>query len=239
MRWLLLLLLFSGCVCRTFPPHVHGPGGWREMIDESEASCLATTFGYEMSREKRLRFEDSKVFYSDDKIDAIRLIFSTQNIIDIPEGRPLIVDVCEEFIRRVNDTLGNDLGGEPFGADRLYVYIHLESYENRYIDQWYLTYIAQEAGTTTFYAGDIKWNEIDSWHSRTEPYSKSVQFVNCEREAREAYNASHPERLTDETNSRPLKRKEDIKYHKPEYMRPALTDDEAWPTYSNKQSLLR
>lgn len=193
MRWiasLLLMLVLAGCCCQR---SCSSRGFWEKRVLVEPLSKAMITYAVKLKNEKGLRFEDSNIFY-DEHVDVIRMVFSTQAIIELKEARELLVDVVENLIKIINEdplTASQFEFGE-MTSDNVELYISFESYFTEYVDQEYIAWISLFEGISRFYAGLIKYPYNDYWHARTEPYYKSVEFVTYQREAESAYEISYP-----------------------------------------------
>jgi len=166
---------------------------WERKADDQAISRVLITYANELRHELGLRFEDSTLYYKD-YVDGIRIIFSTQAIIELKEARELIVDIIEGLLDRINSDpfISSQFENGYASADQIELYVSFESYFNEYVDQEYIGWVSVIDGISRFYAGLIKYPYNDYWHARTELYQKSLQFVIFDREAESAYEAAHP-----------------------------------------------
>lgn len=185
---LILLSLVTSCV-----KEIPELGYWDQKVDVEPMSRTLIAYANELRHELGLRFEDSNIYY-DEFVKGVRIIFSTQAILELKETRELVVDVVEGLLKRMNadPVISSQFECGFMSADQVELYISFESYFNEYVDQEYIGWVSLIDGITRFYAGIIKDPYLDFWHARTEPYSKSLQFVTFEREAETAYEAAHP-----------------------------------------------
>lgn len=181
-------LVLTGCLQKF-----QGSGFWEKKVDVEPISRAIINYAVKLKHEKGLRFEDSQVFYGD-FVEGIRIIFSTQAILELKETRQLIVDVMEELLRIFNENpaIASQLECGEISANQIDLYISFESYFVEYVDQEYMAWAFVHDGITRFYSGTIKYPYNDYWHARTEPYYKSLEFVTFEREAESSYDVVFP-----------------------------------------------
>lgn len=171
-------------------------------INNEDVMRVVLEFANDLKHDKHLHLEDSRVFYGNygNYIDKIRLKFITQNILEMCEAREFLVDVAEGYLDRLNEdpVLGPLIAAYPIGPENLEIYICFESYHIRYVDKRYIVWTVLEDGMAYYYAGDLInefniWDrDAECWHHREEPYYKSVQIVNINREAERMYQERHP-----------------------------------------------
>ncbi|KAF3362621.1 hypothetical protein PHSC3_000860 [Chlamydiales bacterium STE3] len=186
-----LIVAFSSCCVFKIPMH----GFWEKKVDVEPISRVVMTYANKMRVEKSLRFEDSQVFYSD-RADVIRIIFSTQLILELKEARELVVDLVEGLLAELNkDSIVTSQFQEGIvRPENIELYISFESYFAEYIDQMYMSWVSMYEGVVRFYSAMLKDFRKDFWCDRAEPYYKSRQSVIYDREARASYDAANPPR---------------------------------------------
>lgn len=193
MIWILPLVIF--CVsCCTFPFCCDREGGlprgaygtFTQVIDATAFSEVIIPYAVELKYTERLRFEDSKVYY-DDFAERFRVIFSSQEILELCEARDLLVTVVEGLLERMNASAGvtGSFDHFPIVADDLELYFSFESYDIEYNDGTYIAWMSLHDGTVRYLSGLIKNPRIDFWNTRVEPYYKSLEFVQITRAAEE------------------------------------------------------
>lgn len=191
--------IIAGCIlfiqpscCKLRPRQVEG-GEWVQKIEDSAFCSIIIPYATELSHTKRLRFEDAKIYYTD-KVDSIRIIFSTQNILELCPARELMVDVVEGFLERLNSmpNVEDNFGHYPITADDLELYFSYESYFIEYVDPTYMAWMSLRDGVVRFYDGLLKDFHKDFWNSRVETYEKSYEFVTIQRAAEAEYLKEHP-----------------------------------------------
>lgn len=198
---LLLLLgaLFSSCSSAWFcepntcPPLVR-------KIDAEAITRAVVVYAATLKHDYRLSYEDGKCYYSD-CTEKIRLVFSSQDIIEICEARELITDVVEGLLETLNSdaTIRGDLCGQHFTANDVEIYINFESWFCEYIDPFYVGWIELEGGLVTYYMDDVKQWYYNRWHARIEPYAKALEIARAQRLASELYSDD----TTSKTTSKP------------------------------------
>lgn len=198
MRWLLVLAVFLSACCSS-KAYKHRcdrlNAEWVQKIDSTAFSEVIIPYAMELARTSRLRYEDGKVYYNDN-VQRVRLIFSTQNILELCEARELMVDVVEGFLTRLNGdpSIGVNFDHYPITAEDLEIYFSYESYYIEYIDPTYLAWMSLHDGTARYYTGLLKDFRKDFWFARVEPYAKTLEYVRIQRQAEEQYMMQHPPR---------------------------------------------
>lgn len=185
MKRLLLLLavLLTGCCCPGYYVKVIDPT-WVRKIDSEELTRTVIRYTTKLNREKGLTLEDSRAYYTE-CTEKIRLVFSSQKCPEIPESRELLVDVVEGFLNALNNnpSIRADLCVAPFRVEDLEIYIQFESYFSEYVDPFYVGRIELDDGLAVYYMATQKEWYYDRWHSRIEPYSKTLEIARAQREA--------------------------------------------------------
>lgn len=192
MIWFLpLLVLITSCCC--FPRSLHeeaqaeGYVTFTQVVDTLAFSEVIIPYATELKYSHRLRFEDSKIYY-DEFARRFRVIFSSQLILELCEARDLMVTVVEGLLERMNASSGvtGSFDHFPIVAEDLELYFSFESYYIEYNDTSYIAWMSLHDGLVRYLDGLIKNPRIDFWHSRIEPYYKSLQFVQITRASEEA-----------------------------------------------------
>jgi hypothetical protein len=164
---------------------------WVKKIDAPEIVHAIQNYLAYLRHEKHLRLEDSSVYY-DDYINAIRMEFISQDIMEVREARMLLVDVVEGLLAELNKNpvLGPEFITYPLTPRQLEIYINFESYYGIYGDPYYVGWMKLEKDTSYFYAFDLKYPGLNVWDYRIEPYFKSREFVVYERESEQLFKQS-------------------------------------------------
>lgn len=211
MRWVIALLgtlIFTGCGCCG--KFFCGFGGKVETLHvdcpytldiQEEVSRAVIDYSTRMRYEKHIRFEDSTTYFhippppppyiaeppKPPVIDLIKVIYSSQAILELEEGRAFFVDVVEGLLQELNKSaaIKSRMENGSVSADDLEIYISFESFYMEYVDPTDVVWIVLKKGIVTMYMGSIKdvTRNKDFWDQRIEPYYKSKQFVMLEREA--------------------------------------------------------
>lgn len=185
MKYLLPLMIafFSGCCTGYFEAETMTPTMVRK-IDAEEISRTIIRFSTYLKRELGLSLEDSSCFYSD-CAERIRIVYSSQKIIEICEARAQLVEIVEGLLSELNSNsiIRADLCNGYFTADNLEIYINYESYFCEYVDPFYVGWVTLDDGLASYYMATQKQWYYDTWHSRIEPYYKSLEFVEAQKEA--------------------------------------------------------
>jgi hypothetical protein len=163
-------------------------GAWVKKIDAPEIVHVIQNYLAYLRHEKHLRLEDSSVYY-DDYINAIRMEFLCQDLMEIREARMLLVDVVEGLLAELNKNpvLAPEFITYPLTPRQLEIYISFESFYGLYNDPYYVGWMKLEKDTSYFYAFDLKYPGLNVWNHRIEPYFKSREFVVYERESEQLF----------------------------------------------------
>lgn len=217
-RYLLLILslacLFSGCnyclsnmlprdVCETLPWNSRGyPPSYLvdyELNDRfvyDRILCHVADMAVKFSHERRMKLENSTLQY-DGGIQSMRLDFSTMALLELEEGRELLVDITEDFLNRINSD-GAITALLPTGvlsSDDLEVQINFRCWLGKLVDFDYAGWITLKNGWAHYYAFDMRTNRLDWWQLRNETYYESYKIVQCTREAEAAWDKMELEKL--------------------------------------------
>jgi hypothetical protein len=200
-----LFLLFSLSSCYTQKSLYEG----RILcdVDTENLTQIVLDETAELWHNEKLWLEKSFIFYSGPE-SKIRLQFSSQRIMEVCEGRQLLVDMVENLLSRIQRSfIASNLNPNPLTANQLEIYIDFQSFFGEFVDPYYLGWIALEQGEAYYYAFNLKDPTIEGWDVRHEPYLKSRSIVKLEREAERNYQVKHPPRsssLQRERYSSPL-----------------------------------
>lgn len=191
MRWIfpILAAIFCSCCCRYDPydlPVIV------QKVDVGSFSEVIIPYATELGHTHRLRFEDSRVYY-DDFVERYRVIWSTQQILELCEARDLLVTVVEGLLERLNrnSQVIASFDHYPITADDLEIYFFYESYFVEYVDPTYMAFVSLHDGTVRYINGLIKNPRIDWWDIRTETYEESYRFATLHRASEKAYAEEH------------------------------------------------
>lgn len=165
-----------------------------QIVDYVPFSEVIIPFAYELQRTRRLRFEDSKIYFDEGGMRRFRVIFSTQLHLELCEARELMVTVVEGLLSRMNadPRILESFDHEPVTPLDLELYFSYESYMVEYVDPHYMAWMSLHDGLVRYYDGVLKNMRLDFWHSRIEPYFKSLEFVQISKGAREEFEREHP-----------------------------------------------
>lgn len=168
----MLLVLLGAC---TYPP-VERPTNVSPNIPAIEYAVIG--YGNEMERDAKLFLLDSRACFNVDGVLSICMRFRTQRLVDVCEGRDLIVQLVEGFLNRINTdgTIACALNPYPLTADRLQINIAFESFYVRYIDPLYMGRIMLQNGVVYYYSYDALDPDTVIWKQRVEPYEKALRF---------------------------------------------------------------
>jgi len=193
LRFLIVLLIpfvFTSCAFNWMGEgEADDAGGdWVKKIDAPEIVHVIQNYLAYLRHEKHLRLEDSSVYY-DDYINAVRMEFICQDLLEVREARMLLVDVVEGLLAELNKNpvLAPEFITYPMSPRQLEIYINFESYYGTFLDPYYVGWMKLEKDTSYFYAFDIKYDGRNVWDYRIEPYFKSREFVIYERESEQLF----------------------------------------------------
>lgn len=163
------------------------------VVPCEEVTAVVQDFAVELKYEKRLTLENAQTYFNGG-IHTIQISFRTQRLVDMCDGRELIVDIVEGLLAKLNQDiiLGPAFSDFPFTANNLEVYIDFESFYGEYVDPYYLWWIGLEDGDVLYETFSLKDNNKNCWSSRREAYSKSREIVVYQRQAEEKYRENHP-----------------------------------------------
>lgn len=177
---LFFFLLLSGC---AHPPPPT-PDDIVQGIPSVEYAMIS--YGNEVERDDQLFLLDSRACFTVDGIARIVMHFRTQRLVDLCEGRDLIVKLVEGFLKRMNSdsNVAGSLHPYPLTADRLKINIEFESFYGRFIDPLYMGRINLEKGIVFYYTHDSLDPDTVHWKQRVEPYDKALRFSRFRNEDR-------------------------------------------------------
>lgn len=169
-------------------------GGWFDQgrvvkqIDSTEVSRVIITYSEKLRFEKRLHLEDSVIYY-EDRINRIRLDYSSMDGLNLWEGRALLVDVVEEFLDRINGNglIYPHLSKTPMTASNLEIYITFPSFHNKYIEPQTIGLITLRKGIANYFATNAIDCDTDCWQRRSEYYFQSKNFTEFKRQGEALY----------------------------------------------------
>lgn len=191
MRFFVILLLLFSLSCCQLVHRIRSEDPIKK--DSDPFTDVVLRYSTALKYEKNLNLEDSFVCYENGKAKSVRMDFISQDVISLCEARFLLVDLVEGFLKEINrtrDAVGESVKGH-FSPDDLEIYIHYECDYVGYVDTAYIGWIRLKDGISVFYAGDIDSYTQDFWHSRQEPYSKSLEIATVMRDSEAAYKATH------------------------------------------------
>jgi hypothetical protein len=195
MRYVLILIIltiapaaFFSCGEAIAPLESVGVGPWTKKIDSPEIVHTIQHYLAYLRHEKHLRLEDSGVYYND-YVNTVRMEFISQDVLEVREARFLLVDVVEGLLAELNKNpvLAPEFITYPLQPQQLEIYINFESFHGMYVDPYYVGFVKLEEGNAHYYAFNTKYNGLDTWNYRIEPYSKSLEFTVFEREAENVF----------------------------------------------------
>lgn len=188
---LFLFFLTSSC-CLPLRDLWFAEGQWVQKIDSNELVHVIQQYVAYLKHVKRLRLEDTKIYYID-SINTVRMEFLSQDVLEVGEARMLMVDLVEGLLAALNQDpiLGPQFINYPFTSRNLEIYVDFESFEGIYDDPYYVGFMKLEKDIATYYAFNLKYTGFDYgsqmygglnyWNYRTEPYPKSREIVVHER----------------------------------------------------------
>ena len=170
---------------KSFLPH----GPWDKkcsgIIEDEAITRIVLAYSRELKTKYKLKLHDAVTYYSDEVgMYKLRLDFTTMQIVELCEARFLLVDIVEGFLSRINNNilLRGDLSHRPFSPMNLEIHVTFESFYVLHVDPMYIGFIILEEGTSFFYNAELDDRLSEYWHKRIEPYHKTLQIVNIERQ---------------------------------------------------------
>lgn len=149
---------------------------------ENEAFTDAL-FPYVLSLEhsKGLRPEFIFICY-DFEVNKIRIILSSQQILEIKQARRWMVDIVEGLVDEVNSypTLVDSHGGLPYDPNDLEIYVNFESFYGVYCDPTFVGTMVLNNGVIHYSAFGVKNPKLDKWGCRIERYALAKQLIDLE-----------------------------------------------------------
>ncbi len=174
------LFLLAAPACTPKPaPTVRCRGYSPDAEDISE---IVIDYARDLQEKHRLYLYDSRVIF-DEKIQKIRIDFTSQASILLCEGREVLFDVVEGYLKRLDEhvTIRGKFN-RPLTARDLEIHITYQSYFNSYIDPEFLAYIIMDDGWSFFYSSELNESFTDKWMQKVEPYFKTHQFATFQRQ---------------------------------------------------------
>jgi len=164
------------------------PGGpWDEdcqgIIDNEEVTRIVLTYARELKDKHKLKLHDSRVYYKD-TMYKLRLDFTSMQITELCPVRHLLYDIVEGYLSRINRNgiLRGEVSNLPFTEMNLEIHIAFESFYVRFVDLMDIQWVTLEDGTSYFYNAEVGDRNTDYWHKHIEPYYKTRQIVEIEKE---------------------------------------------------------
>lgn len=175
---LLFVLLLGGC---AYPPPPQ-PYTTAQSIPAIEYAVIG--YGNEMERDEKLFLLDGRACFDTNGFLTIVLHFRSQLLVDVCDGRDLVVRLVEGFLRRINtdETLVCAMNPYPLTADRIKINIEFESFYARFIDPLYMGRIAVEHGIVYYFSYDALDRDTMYWKQRVETYDKALRFSHFRNE---------------------------------------------------------
>lgn len=190
MRYLLLLsllLLVTGCCGwrgsdKVYEEHFEKPT--EEQLEELNYPGLVDViFGYavELKYKKQMLLKQSCAVF-DSKLERVRLRFAVQHLLELQEGRKMLVELVEGLLDRINNHVGIHAchANRRFTADDLEIVIEFESFFSLFVDPTYMGRIDMRDGEVVFSDASIYNKSYDSWGCKREPYLLTRQLVAIE-----------------------------------------------------------
>ena len=176
------------------------------VVQKIDSCELCHTIQHRMPyirHELRLRLEDASIYYGE-SVNALRLEFISMDVMEVREARFLLVDLVEGLLAELNTnpTIAPEYLTYPLSPDSLEIFINFETFEGLYVDPYYVGCIHLMDGFVHFYAFNVKYDGLNKWQLREEPYAKSLEFTVYERESeklfKDAVDAEIPKKIAKE-----------------------------------------
>ncbi len=181
---LILILMVTSCVAKNKP--MKRCRGYNP--DTEEVSKIVIEYGRELEDTHNLFLYNSHCVF-DEKVRKIRIDFTSQASIELCEGRQVLVDTVEGYLKRFNEhsILRGKFNNRPIRPENLEIHITYQSFFNKFVDSEYLAYIIMENGTSFFYSSELNVPHTDVWMQKVEPYLKTKQFADIKAQAEVPY----------------------------------------------------
>jgi hypothetical protein len=192
MRWIFPLFIVLFCSCSYNCGYDCNLPVIIQKVDVNSFSEVIIPYATELGHTHRLRFEDSKVYY-DDFVQRFRVIWSTQQIVELCEARDLLVTVVEGLLERLNanSQVIASFDHYPITSDDLELYFFYSCNFVEFDDPTYMAFVSLHDGTVRYINGLIKDPRNDWWDARTETYDEAYRFATLTRASEKAYLDAH------------------------------------------------
>jgi hypothetical protein len=169
----------------NYEGHIHSIRNKETHPNTEELTRIVITFAAELRKDHNLFLEHSGVFF-DDNINRLVLWFSSQDSLELQEGREVLFDTVEGLLDIINEVgyMTGEFGDRPLTYEDLEVHIDFQSFYNIMVDPTFLGDIVLEDGRAYFYDAELKMRYADIWEYKSEPYCKTRQIVIFTREAK-------------------------------------------------------
>lgn len=136
------------------------------------------------NHERRMKLENSTLQF-DGCIQTMRLDFSTMALLELQEGREILVDITQDFLKRINSdsTIAKALCNGFLSAHDIEVQIDFRCWMGKLVDFNYVGWITLKRGWAHYYAFDMRTDTLDWWQLRNETYYESLKIVEYTRQA--------------------------------------------------------
>ncbi len=144
---------------------------------------------------RRMKLENSTLQY-DGCIKSMRLDFSTMALLELQECREVLVDITEDFLKRINSdsTIASALCGGYLSPGDLEIQIDFRCWLGKLVDLDYAGWVTLKDGWARYYAFDMRTDRLDWWQLRHEPYHESLKIVEYTRQAEAAWEKAEEEK---------------------------------------------
>jgi hypothetical protein len=190
---LMLMLSLTGCRKQSEELPAEDPWAdwkaagiyWESTVDVPAVERLVAFFAKDMYDLHRIELEDSCVLRDEKSIYRFNLSFSSQRLITLCEARLLLVDVVDEFIKRVNNhtIISFQINAFPLTEDSVDININFESFGGIFIDPLYIGKAQLWDSSSYFYAFNNKNPDADWSQFKFERFYKSRQLARFKQEA--------------------------------------------------------
>lgn len=192
MRYLLalfsILLFITSCSKRPAEPPIENLGDITKPIHCREVSKIAYSLEKELL-DTEGDFHLCKAFLCDHEEDnvlerTIIIEYYSQEILELEEGRDLIVHMTEYVIGKVNKHpfLFRTMPQAPIDASHLNLIIEFESYYGKYVDPLYLGRIELRDGIVRYYANTALDFQTIVFQRHIEDYTTARMITQVKQE---------------------------------------------------------
>ncbi len=140
-------------------------------------------FPYFLGLEKKYGLRPEFIFICYDlQVDKLKIVLSSQQILEVKQARRWVVDIVEGMLDEVNSypSLLANHWGFPFDISNVDLYVNFESFYGVYVDPTFVGAINLNDGIVHYSAFGFKNWRLDKWGCRIERYSLAKRLIELE-----------------------------------------------------------